>query len=265
MAITKKQADQYIEDVFNGKIDVKNLPEDIYLAIADRLTAGLYQGFGGTLSDFSGRDYELLAELRENIYMFSGAKTYQEVREMTDLLVDKDGGLRSFDDFKTEALKVHELYNETYLETEYNTAVGQGASAVAWQQIESQKSILPFLKYNAILDERTDEICASLDGLVAPVDDPIWSDYSPLNHFNCRCVLDQLEEDSGDGPDYDDTKEKVSELVDDVFKNNPGKTGYVFNEDHPYFTVLKEDKAAAQNNFNLPIPKPEKAKGSDDE
>jgi hypothetical protein len=43
--------------------------------------------------------------------------------------------------------------------------------------------------------------------------------------------------------------------MSDVFKMNPGKDGYVFSPDHPYFTALpKADVKLAQNNFNLKIP-----------
>lgn len=256
MEYTQKQIDSFIEDVFSGRITIDRLPEDLYLAIADNLKDGLYKGFGGVISDFSGKDYELLNELRENIYMFSGAKTYQQVREMTDLLQGPDG-LKTMDEFKEAALKIYGTYNENWLETEYKTAVGQGASAVAWQQIEDAKDVLPYLRYNAIIDERTDEICASLHGFCAKVDDPIWDQYAPLNHFNCRCVLDQLEEYDTSSPGREEVIDKVDPLMDDIFKNNPGKTGYVFDPDHPYFSVAKADKELAANNFDLPIPAPE--------
>ena len=60
---------------------------------------------------------------------------------------------------------------------------------VKWQEIEKTKGILPYLRYSAIVDPNTSEICLPLDGVVAPVDDPIWDKILPLNHFNCRCVI----------------------------------------------------------------------------
>lgn len=253
--LSEKEIDALIEDIFAGRTTIESLPENLYLAVADKLKEGLYKGFGGDLGDFSGkRDLELLQELRESIYMFSGAKTYQEVRTLTDLLVDGDR-VRTFDEFREEALKIYGTYNVDYLYTEYNTAIGQGSSAVAWSQIQEQKDVLPFLKYSAIDDERTDDICIALNGLVAPVEDPIWDSCSPLNHYNCRCVLEQLAEDPGTGPKPDD-KDVVEqrEKMDDAFKMNPGKDGYVFSPDHPYFNILPKDEARAANNFDLPVP-----------
>jgi uncharacterized protein with gpF-like domain len=109
-----------------------------------------------------------------------------------------------------------------------------------------------------VIDDRTSEICEPLNGIILPVDDPMWDQYAPLNHFNCRCTLIKIDK-------YESveltSKERVSELkkemnvrVDDVFKMNPGKTGYIFDpKSHPYFKVPPEDKDFAKENFNLPI------------
>ena len=42
--------------------------------------------------------------------------------------------------------------------------------------------------------------------------------------------------------------------MDDMFKMNSGRDGYVFKEDHPYFDVAKGDKEFARRNFDLKIP-----------
>jgi SPP1 gp7 family putative phage head morphogenesis protein len=39
-------------------------------------------------------------------------------------------------------------------------------------------------RYSAILDERTTEICQSLDDSVYNADNPVWDEYRPPNHFN---------------------------------------------------------------------------------
>jgi SPP1 gp7 family putative phage head morphogenesis protein len=42
------------------------------------------------------------------------------------------------------------------------------------------------LRYNAVLDSKTTEFCASLDGKVFAPNDPVISGITPPNHFNCR-------------------------------------------------------------------------------
>jgi hypothetical protein len=73
-----------------------------------------------------------------------------------------------------------------------------------------------------------------------------------LNHFNCRCVLLQVETEPTE--DNEDSVQQVEDNMQDLFKHNPYKTGSVFPKSHPYFDVPKEDKAYAKRNFDLPIP-----------
>lgn len=45
------------------------------------------------------------------------------------------------------------------------------------------------LRYSAVLDDRTTQICEGLHDHVYLADNPIWDEYRPPNHFNCRSVL----------------------------------------------------------------------------
>lgn len=258
MEYTDKQIEQLIEGIFSGAITEYELPKSLYFAISDYLEKALKKGAMEAGVEFGGKPLELIAELRENIYMFSGAKTYQQVKEMTSLLVN-DEGIRGFNDFKREALKVYEQYNVNWLNTEYNTAIGQAQSALRWQQIEEQADVLPMLKYSAIIDANTSDICRPLDGITLPVGDPFWNVHSPLNHFNCRCVLIQTDGKPTPKVLVDEARKEMDGLMQPVFKMNPGKDKVIFNEKHPYFDVAPKDKAYARRNFDLPIPEPKKA------
>jgi SPP1 gp7 family putative phage head morphogenesis protein len=244
-----------LKGIYSGDITEYSLPDFLYKSIAKYLKAGLYEGYGGTLKDFSGKDLQLLQELRENIYMFSAAKTYQQVKEIQGLLFDEKGDLRTQKQFNALGENTFDLWNKTWGETEYNTAVGQAQNAVKWNDIEENKDVLPMLRYSAVVDPNTSEICLPLDGMVAPVDDPIWNTVSPLNHFGCRCLLLQEGPAVKVTPGNGDRVKDIEGKMQDVFKMNPGKDGYVFKEDHPYFAVPKQDKAYAARNFDLPIPK----------
>lgn len=257
---TESQVNELIRGIYAGKITEYDLPEDLYYAIADRLKAGLFQGFGGTLGDFpeGSTDYELLAELRENVYMFSAAKTFQQLKEMTALLTDEDG-VKAYREFKQDFQEVFDRYNEDYLQTEYITAIGQAQAANQWVQIEDKKEVLPYLRYSATGGEQVCDICGELDGLTLPVDDPIWNTVYPTNHFRCMCVVEQIDkyEDVKITPEGEakELEASATAKMQDIFKHNIGKTGEVFSKEHPYFEVPKEDKAFAKRNFDLPIPK----------
>jgi hypothetical protein len=247
MKYSKKQVKNLLEGLYSGEINPDNLPEDLYFAIAEYLKSALYKGFGGGLSDFAfdGIDYQLLTELRENIYMFSAAKTYSEVAAMTDLLISDDT-IRTFSDFRNEAIKIYEQYNVDWLKSEYNTAIASGEMAAKWNTILSQSDLLPNLRYSTT--EVACPICAPLNDTVLPVNDAFWSTFYPPNHFNCVCVVLQEEADVKITQIPPDT----SEAMQDVFKMNTGQDGVVFNEQSPYFTTAPKDKGI--NNFGLPIP-----------
>jgi len=45
------------------------------------------------------------------------------------------------------------------------------------------------LRYAAVLDSSTTNICEEMDGKEFTTDNPIWDEYRPPNHFNCRSIL----------------------------------------------------------------------------
>lgn len=259
---------QIISALFRGKITTNKLPVGLYHAIAETLKKGIYKGYGVNYSSLSKRiaegaagkfttgDLELLGELRTNTYLFSGAKTYQQVRVMSSYLVGDNGVTTPFKQFEEKARDTFDLFNKTWLRTEYDTAIGQAQSARNWQRIKEEASVLPLLQYDAVIDEGTSDICRSMNGIVAPVKDAIWKRYGPLNHFNCRCVLRQLSEGKvSTDKQKSEAAKAIGEKMDDLFKMNPGESGYIFSKKHPYYRVAAKDKAAAKNNFGLPIPK----------
>lgn len=253
-----------LKGIYDGTINEDYLPEPLYHAIANYLKKGVYKGYGidfkslqkqidkGVKGAFNTGDLELLSELRTNVYMFSAAKTYQQVKQMSDAAIDEKGFIKPYNEFKKDAEQVFKTFNEDYLKTEYNTCVGQATMGAYWQRIENTKDILPYLMYHTIGDAC--KICAPLNGLTAKVEDPVWKKILPQNHFNCFCTVDQLNEDATEtpGPEKEKVFNGALEHMDDNFKMNAGIDKVVFKADHPYFVAPKELK---ENNFGLPIPK----------
>lgn len=257
-----REIDELIEQIFEGIITPIELPKNLYLEIAEVLKSGLYQGFKADLDTFDSSSLKgtLISEMRENTYIFSGAKTFQQTLEMSDALYAGDK-IKPFGLFKEDARAIFDKYNVNYLAAEYETAIGQGQSAEKWADIEADKDTLKYLRYNAVMDERTSPICASLNGLILPVNDKRWDICAPINHWRCRCILDQLDE--APPMKKSESKKKFDAavaLMDDSFKMNPGKTGEVFDKSHPYFAIPKQYKDQALNNFGLPIPKKDRKK-----
>ncbi|MES2382618.1 MAG: phage minor head protein [Bacteroidota bacterium] len=263
LGLTDEEIDDIFKGIYSGKINPENLPENLYASIAEKLKEGVYKGYGGSLKSiesslgYGSAPSELLKNLRENIYLFAGAKTFHQMEDMRGLLTE-NGKVLTYSEFKKKAQETYKLYNETWMESEYNTAIGQAESARMWADIEQDKELFPFLRYIAVMDLNTSTICRPLNDIILPVDDKFWSTFMPLNHYNCRCVVEKLEK----GDAVITHKDKVSAAgnevkskMNDAFKMNPGKTGEVFGKEHPYFKdVPDEYKDLASDNFNLPIP-----------
>jgi len=254
--LSEKEIKKLLEGIFSGDITTEDLPENLYFAIAEYLEKGVYKGFGGGLEEFGGKDLALLKELRTNIYMFSAAKTYEEVRVLQDKIYDEDDNIKPFKEFFKDAKQTYELYNEDYAKTEYNTAIASGQMAAKWNKIEEDKDLFPLLRLSVVEDSQTTEICEPLDGITLPVNDPFWDQYYPPNHWNCRSTVLQLDEgEISSKKEVKEAEKHADEDMQDVFKMNVGKDGYVFSPEHPYFTSAP--KELGRRNFDLPLPEDE--------
>jgi SPP1 gp7 family putative phage head morphogenesis protein len=190
----------------------------------------------------------LLNELIENVYVFSGAKTYQQVRDIQALLVKYP---HRSDLFLKNASALFDDYNKDWLATELITAKGTARSTKNWNAIERDKYILKYLTYETVGDSRVRPTHAELDGITRPVDDQFWDSYYPPNGWRCRCSTTSHEDVKQLTPMKDFKK---PDNVPDIFLFNPGKDKIIFSPEHPYFKVAKKDRALAQQNFNLPMP-----------
>lgn len=173
-----------IRSIYDGRVDPANLPYKLYKAIAYYLTKGVFKGFGKDIADTvsDSVDHELLYNLRENVHIFSGAKTFNYVLETTNLIVEGDEIL-PLREFKKRALEIYDKYNVNWLDAEYETCIGQAQNATKWKDIET--SPFDLVKYLAVIDENTSPVCVQYNGIIKDKKDPFWNDAAPLNHYRC--------------------------------------------------------------------------------
>ena len=217
--------------LLNGDIKKGYVDPELYQWTRDQLVAGVTKGYG-KLEDYDAdsNDYKLLEMLQSNIAMFSGFKTYQQISDGMKLLLDDRGNVKSEKDFMEDILKLNKDYNINYIDAEYGATVGNAQSAKRWQDIQSQKEILPMLTFRTNGEPCPE--CAPFEGLTAPVDDAIWNTIMPMIHYFCNCDVDQ----SDDAEPTDQDKLDLPD-IDPTFANNPGKTGEIFTDNHPYFNT----------------------------
>ena len=240
-----------IAGVYSGKYTVENLPESVYFRIAKELTKGMNKGLKAVGKDADTYDKDFLRSLKHNAHVFSGAKTFNQVREMSDFIADNQGRRVPFKEYEAKARQIFDDFNETYLKTEIFQAENSATMASKWQDIEEDKDVLPFLTYSTVGDERVRESHRPLDGVTRPVNDPFWDTYYPPNGWRCRCDVDQEDEEA--------TPSNLGAVklpkVPPSMELNVGKKKVLFGPQHPYFIVEDQFKELKDNNFGLPIPK----------
>lgn len=248
---TDEEVENLILAIYFGIINVRNLDVGAYRKVARKLSEGVFKGYGLTLFDvtYESTDWLMLKALETNVYVFSAAKQYQQVRAMSALMVGKDR-VKSFQEFKKPAKEIFHDYNEAYLYTEYNSAIAQARTASQWQEIIAQADLLPMLTYHTVGDARVRPTHAALDGISRPVKDKFWDSYMPPNGWNCRCTV--LQDDEAQKTSLRGFKQPDD--VPDIFMFNAGKERIVFSPKHPYFSVAPRDKNWAKRNFGMPLP-----------
>jgi len=241
---------EIITGVHTGLYTLQNLPESLYLETADRLVKSMLAGVAESKVIPTIADPNFIRALRDNAYVFSGAKTFQEVKTMSDFLIDENGDFRSFADFKKKAEATFDQFNKHWLRTEMTQAHNTAEAASKWQQFEEEKEVFPMLRYDTAGDERVRSSHKALDGVIKPVGDKFWDTHAAPNGWNCRCELLQ-ESEAVETPDGDIEAPKD---IPESMQFNPGKQKVLFSPEHPYFVVDDQFSELRDNNFNLPEP-----------
>jgi SPP1 gp7 family putative phage head morphogenesis protein len=85
-------------------------------------------------------------------------------------------------------------FNPARLQLIFDVNLRQSYAAGRWQRIQRNKSILPFIVYRTMRDERVRASHRPWHGLALPVDDPFWQTHYPPNGWRCRCTAYAIDE-----------------------------------------------------------------------
>ena len=224
----KKLLQEALDEVYKNGKSGKEQPivsEPLFKISNDALQQGINSVFSEP--EFGKKNEEFINEFRHNTAVFAAFKNHRQTEEIVALLYDEDGNLRSFREFKKLALKVSKNYNETWLQTEYNTAVRAARSAVNYRKALETKSIYPNLEYIESTASVQRETHLEYVGTILPIEHPWWDTHMPPSDWNCACSVRPTNKDATEVPQGD--------YVNPVFQNNPGKTAEPVNlKEHPY-------------------------------
>ena len=193
-------------------------------------------------------------KLEEDVFVFSGFKTYQGLKEASRLLRD-DGTVKPFHRFYNDITAVKENYNRHWLKSEYVFAQASSEMAAKWKAFEADGDRYN-LQYRTAHDGKVRPEHRVLHGTTLPPSDPFWDEFFPPNGWRCRCTVIQVrkgkypESDSataiqqGREATYQAGKNGVNRA--EMFRFNPGKQQVVFPKHHPYYNVSQREREAVQ-------------------
>ena len=109
---------------------------------------------------------------------------------------------------------------ENIFRTNAATAYAEGRYAI--YSSPTVKQARPYLRFDAVEDDRECDICEPFNGIVKPQED--WADTTVPLHFSCRCELVPLsEEEAAEEEGIDDEMPDVD--LDEGFGDAPSKHG----------------------------------------
>ncbi len=186
---------------------------------------------GLTRSKYPVHEEAFLAKLRHSNEVFAAMKTHQMGEDMAKKLLDGNGKLKSFSQWKDDVSSIASHHVGPWLKTEYNTATIRAHVAADWREFERNKDILPNLRWMPTTAAEPDSAHKAYwqSKLTLPVDDPFWNEHHPGDRWNCKCSLEAT----------DESEIRPSELKyakpQRGLESNPGKTGEMFSNTHPYY------------------------------
>ncbi|MFN4003332.1 MAG: phage minor head protein [Hylemonella sp.] len=136
--------------------------------------------------------YRLPAEKRAQAFTVSWLARLDQVQAVADALAKFQANGGTFEDFRKWAADQDWSLPRHRLETIYRNAVQTAYMAGHWRRFDEVKDDLPYLMYDAINDSRVRPSHLAMDGVIRPVNDPLWKRWTPPCGHRCRCTLRQV-------------------------------------------------------------------------
>lgn len=225
---------QAIDELYNNAKNEREQPV-VSKSLFSITNAALQQGIDEAFKEpeFGKKNAEFINEFKRNAAVFSAFKNHQQTKEIAALIIDEEGNMRSFRKFKKLALEISKDYNESWLRTEFNTAVKAARSAVNYRKMLETKDLYPNLEYVRTTAAHPRELHLDWVGTVLPIEHPWWNTHMPPSDWNCSCSVKQSDKEVTDVPEPGGEKP--------TFKNNPGKSAeFVKIDKTTYYEETKE-------------------------
>lgn len=195
----------------------------------------------------------MVSSLRESAGIFSGFKTFHEMKEAAEQLLDEKGNLKTFERFSKDVQRINETYNRHYLKTEYAFAVQSASMAARWEEQQDDGGGRYLLQYRTAGDSKVRKEHRGMEGITLPPDDPFWDKYYPPNGWNCRCTVVKVRSAKYPATDSKAAMEAGDKAVSgkhaEMFRFNPGKQRAAYPAYNSY--TISKCSTCAKNGLEL--------------
>ena len=141
---------------------------------------------------------QLSTDAQRRAFRVAGVAQLDIVSQVFNALLGAIANGTKFEDFKRDVVPALEkAWGESdphRVETIFRNNVQRAYNRGRWKQMRDPEvaAVRPYLMYDAIVDDRTTDICRQLHGTVLPAEDSFWSTRLPPLHHRCRSSLRSL-------------------------------------------------------------------------
>lgn len=238
--LSKAEIKALIDGVWSGQYDPDRIPYWLFDKIATGLDQAAAEGWGNQFGKGAIKDVNLESALQKNVFYFAASKSVKELDAFHKLYSATGNKYQ----FTKEAIKLNQLWNFHWYNTEYNVTNRLARAGREWQRIEATKEYYPKLRFISIQDANTRDSHAALNGIVRPVEDPFWQTYFPPLDWNCRCRVERVQVGANTA-----LKGKEFPPVKDQFKDRVTDSKRIWAKDHPYFKGMSPNQTSIVETF----------------
>lgn len=236
---------EFVRNVYEKKVVRENIDADLWNEYVRIFKAAVNNGYKQSSNTEFDRKGRLAQQIEHNIEVFSAFKVHNEQELMASKMLDSEGKMVGFEEFKKNTESIIKHHNESWLQTEYSTASLRASQAADWQEFVANSDIFPNLKWMPTTSAHPDEVVhGKYSGLthempqvILPVDDKFWNNHRPGDRWNCKCSLEPTDE-----PSLHETNKRAAKLAQAGkatgqrgLQANPGIDGEIIDDSHPYF------------------------------
>ncbi len=171
-------------------------------------------------------------DLQTNTEVFAAFKAHRMGRDMASQLLDADGNVKPFRQFKKDTEGIVSHHVNAWLRTEYDTAIRRAHRAAEMRQFIAEADVFPNIEWLPSTAVNPREAHMPFYHHIWPINDPFWDEHKPGDEWGCQCGWKSTDKPATDNKGLGGGG--VAEPSPGL-GGNPAKTGQVFSDDHPYF------------------------------